>query len=181
MTPPDDKKPPPGSSSRRFPSTPRGVPILPQRAITERGSTRHRDYGTEAGWDDITGKYEGEELKAQRAKRGTDDRIARLEAKHDGLDAKVDRIEISVATINGKMDMIPALITNLTDELKVRREDDRIKLTTTLDVGKHDAIQRIDTQALATRSKWRLVLQIASGVFSAGVLGALIAVATRSC
>src|SRR5678815_5540206 len=91
--PRDDDKPP-----RRVITTPRGVPVL--RPATERGAVKHRDYSE---WDeDITGKYEGQELEQARAKRPTDERIKRLEVKHDKLDEKVDRIELTLTRVDAR-------------------------------------------------------------------------------
>ena len=41
--------------------------------------------------DEVTGRYEGEELDARRALRPHDERIGRLEKKHDELKADVDK------------------------------------------------------------------------------------------
>lgn len=40
----------------------------------------------------MTGVYEGEELRAERRKRGTEQRIEHLEGRVDGLDVKLDKL-----------------------------------------------------------------------------------------
>jgi hypothetical protein len=54
--------------------------------------------------DEVTGQYEGEDLARMRAKRPTDKRIEKLEAKHDSLDGKVDDIGNRMARMEGKLD-----------------------------------------------------------------------------
>lgn len=43
--------------------------------------------------EECTGQVDGDELAARRAKRSTDDRIARLEVKHDSIQKSVSRME----------------------------------------------------------------------------------------
>jgi len=52
----------------------------------------------------VTGVISGEELRAARAKRPTDERIGRLEDKHDSLAEKVSTVSETVARIDGKLD-----------------------------------------------------------------------------
>jgi hypothetical protein len=60
--------------------------------------------------EEITSQYAGEELRALRRKRPTDERIARLEDKHDKLDGKVDGIAERAARMEGKLDTALSLI-----------------------------------------------------------------------
>jgi hypothetical protein len=53
--------------------------------------------------DDLTGQYAGEDLAQRRAKRPTDERIKRLEDKHDKLDDKVDDIHGDVREMRGEL------------------------------------------------------------------------------
>ncbi len=56
--------------------------------------------------DELTGQHEGEELRRMRAKRPTDQRLQRLEDKHDELRDIVTRIEVTHGEMNGKLDTI---------------------------------------------------------------------------
>jgi len=163
-------------------ATPRGVPVL--RPATERGSPAHRDF-SERWDDDVTGKYEGEELERARARRKTDDRIARLEVKHDKLDEKVDRMEVVLARVDSRTEareQSDAELTSLLrEQLRAKNDTERVKVTTTLDIDKHERVTKVDTQALAVRARWKLALTVASGLFSASVIGAVIALAAQRC
>lgn len=59
---------------------------------------------------EITGKYDGDELVQMRGKRATEERIERLEAKHDTVDSKVDEIGQRVARMEGKLDTALSVI-----------------------------------------------------------------------
>ncbi len=192
VTPPkpprDDDRITPPAGVPRVKTDPHGMRIPPiiererRREIErDRQTPKHGAIVQQSTWDDITGHHEGEDLAMARARRPTPERIARLEAKHDSLDEKVDRIDVAVAGIAGQMQIIPDLIGSLRDELKAKREDDHVVLTTKLDIGKHEAKTRIDTQQIATTSKWKMAVRIISGLFSAGVLGAAIAFAASRC
>jgi hypothetical protein len=54
--------------------------------------------------EDVTGQYEGEELRAMREQRRPEDRISRLEAKHDSLSRVVGATREDVAKMTGKLD-----------------------------------------------------------------------------
>lgn len=165
----------------RVETTPRGM------AIIERNSTRDPDrdrripkHGPIVAtpvFEEITGRFEGEELELARARRPTEERIARLEQKHDSLDEKVDRIDVAVAGIAGQMEIVPALIESLRDELKASRENEHVVLKQTLDIGKHEATARIDTQMLATKAKWKII----AGIFSTATITAVITALASRC
>ena len=54
--------------------------------------------------EDVTGQYQGEELARFRARRPTDERIGRLEAKHDKLVETVGAVDKTVANMAGKLE-----------------------------------------------------------------------------
>ena len=54
--------------------------------------------------DEVTGRYEGEELKAARARRSTDRRAARLEEKHDELASVVSDVRVEVGQLKVESD-----------------------------------------------------------------------------
>lgn len=49
--------------------------------------------------DEVTGQYQGDELKAMRSKRPTNQRLSRLEQKHDDLSRDVSEIKGGVGAI----------------------------------------------------------------------------------
>jgi hypothetical protein len=59
-------------------------------------------------FDEITGVHEGEALRVARSKRTTDERISRLEDKHDALSAAVSDVRVSVGEMSGKLDTVLA-------------------------------------------------------------------------
>ena len=104
----------------------------------------------DAEWPDEENSkaYSVPERRGFRAKRPTDKRIERLEEKHDALDEKVDAIHGDVREMRGELKALPELV----GMLKQQQED-------ALDARKH------------TRERWTKVI---AGVFSAGVLGAIL-------
>jgi hypothetical protein len=88
-----------------------GVAIPGQ--LLERPSGRvHRDHRrqsqSEVDVDDfqdeeISGVFEGEELRDRRSKRPTAIRLERLETKHDSLVATVTRVEVAQAKSHGEL------------------------------------------------------------------------------
>lgn len=56
--------------------------------------------------EEITGVHEGAELARLRARRRTDERIARLEEKHDTLSAAVSDVRVTVGEMSGKLDTV---------------------------------------------------------------------------
>jgi hypothetical protein len=104
---------------------------------------------------EITGKYDGDELLSMRAKRPTDERIGRLEVSrdkdreaHGELVTVVTDLRVEVATMSGKLDSIPQLVSML----QADKQD-------ALDARKH------------TRERWTKII---GGIFSAGVIGAIV-------
>lgn len=60
--------------------------------------------------EEATGVVQGEALKDIRRKRPTDERIERLENKHDAVDTKVDAIGERVARMEGTVNAIASVI-----------------------------------------------------------------------
>jgi hypothetical protein len=156
-----------------------------QRTTPVRGSAIPRPVES---FDDLTDRYEGEELQHARSGRPTEKRFEKLEKKSDEdraaiaeIKEDISAVKVSVAGIAGEMKILPALVSELRDALRSKREDEHVVLTTKLDIGKHEAKTRIDTQQVATKSKWNMAVQIVTGLFSAGVLGAAIALIASRC
>ena len=120
-------------------SAPRGVPI--------------QDLPT---WDEVpdevTGRYEGEELAMYRSRRETKERLAKLESKHDAVDERLRVIEIS--TTKSEQHLLV-----LVDEAERKKK----------------------AEEKAVQFRRRILIKIAGGVFSGGVLGALASLAVRGC
>ena len=74
--------------------------------------------------DEITGRHEGAELRSLRARRPTDQRIERLEEKHDDLLVVVTRIEVSHGEMTGKLDTLVSLAGAAAVEREKRAELD---------------------------------------------------------
>jgi septal ring factor EnvC (AmiA/AmiB activator) len=145
---------------------------------------RERDAAsvTEFLQDDVTGKYEGEELKAQREVRPVTDRIQRLEKKHDDLradlkdvraDFKSDLSDVrsDVKTLSGhvgdlrsdvsgavgKLDGQQGLLTELLSIVKNTAEHasdrDHITFTAKVDVDKAQELAKVDVGKAAELAK----------------------------
>ncbi len=71
-----------------------------ERDVQGLAARRERDAAVPAVVErDITGRYEGEELHRHRAKRPTQDRIQRLEDKHDAVAKDVHEMRGEVGAI----------------------------------------------------------------------------------
>ncbi len=85
-----------------------------------RERTRSPARGVPVDFDEITGNYEGEDLARMRALRPTPARLYLLEKKqdedrdeHKALVEKVDGLAVTVASIDGKLSVLPDLLTLL--------------------------------------------------------------------
>jgi predicted transcriptional regulator len=76
--------------------------------------------------EEVTGQYQGEELAQMRARRPTDQRIARVEEKFDALESTVSDMRVEVGKIDGKLDVLPRLLSLLegknTNEHETKRQ-----------------------------------------------------------
>jgi hypothetical protein len=99
--------------------------------IVERQSIRaHRDARRPAQDDsedvdfeeEISGVYQGEELRALRARRPTAKRLERLEEKHDSLVETVTRVEVSLAKSHGELSGKLDTLVELAGKSAVERE-----------------------------------------------------------
>ncbi len=155
---PDDPKKP----------TPAGIPAL---RITEKSRAgSHHDHRAPSPpipipiaveMDEVTGKYEGDELKSMRARRPTDERITRLEEKHDKLESKVDKLDgkvdqvddkvdkmaVSVAGMEGQFKVIPRLVDSMEKAIESMNEREHVKFTATVDVDKAKQLSKVEIEA----------------------------------
>lgn len=112
--------------------------------------------------DEITGVVEGEDLRRERAKRPSDERIERLEEKHDRLERAVTETRVIVGELNGKLEVLPQLVSMVrqTVERAVARQDadHNAQVLDDLDARKHRR-QRI-TQVLGLVLSGGVVVEI---------------------
>lgn len=183
-----------------------GVPIHHPRKITERGpvdrdrqTPKHGPIVPEHIPEDITGNYQGEELRQARARRPTDKRIEKLEEKNDddrkefgefkdSVNRRFSQLDVAVADLGGQFKLVPELFESLKEELKANREElkasrenEHLVVKQTFDIGTREAVSRIETKTFAAQAKWKIALKIATGLTSAGVLGAIIALIAQNC
>lgn len=75
-----------------------------------------KDFG-----DEITGKYEGDELEQLRAERPVDERLGRLEKKHDELkkdvEKKHDELKRDVAEVRGDVKKVSGQVSDLREKV----------------------------------------------------------------
>ena len=60
--------------------------------------------------DDITGQYQGEDLARARARRPTEERIARVETKQDEDRKAIHTIALGLEGIRGELKILPELV-----------------------------------------------------------------------
>lgn len=81
--------------------------------------------------EEVSGVYEGEELRVLRARRPTAKRLERLEVKHDELSKTVTRVELAVTSshgeLTGKLDTLVAHAAAATVERERRSAEDALE------------------------------------------------------
>lgn len=143
----DDERATVGAARRRTP--PHGQRVITPQAIPVEVP------------DEVTGNYQGDELRDIRARRPTPERVQRLEEKHDALLAKLDehgerigRVEVAVAGVGGKMEILPKLVESLQDATKAMQQREHVTLTAKVEVDKAEQIGQIETRTV----KWKLLV-----------------------
>ena len=150
----------------------------------------------EFGGEEITGRYEGEELDERRAARAADERFGRLENKHDELKKDVGDVRSEVKVLSGHVgDMRSAvsgavgtlngqeklLIETLSIVKKTHdREADRehVTFTATVDVDRAKELAKVEVNkeekldTIDAKKKKRELVVKGVGLFTSG--GALI-------
>ena len=93
--------------------------------------------------EDVTGNYEGEELRARRSRRPTGERLNRLEDKHDALVLTVGETRDmvletrgDVREIHGELKVLPDLMSLVRGVAQGAQERNHVTVTTKLDVEK---------------------------------------------
>jgi uncharacterized coiled-coil protein SlyX len=75
--------------------------------------------------EEATGRYEGEDLKRIRAKRKTDERVARLEDKHDALAETVTEIRVDVGEMRAE---VRTLVKHVEAALVEQHQTERVRI-----------------------------------------------------
>lgn len=117
--------------------------------------------------------HEVEERREIRSKRGTDERIGRLEEKHDALHSTLTETRIVVAEMSGKLDVLPQLVDAVRGMADRSAAREHVTFTAQVDVDKARQLDNID----AKKDKRKLYMQIAGAVLGGGVLMKLLAAA----
>lgn len=128
--------------------------------------------------DEITGRYEGDELEMYRSKRGTDERITRLESKHDKLTEahqelvkSVGKVAQGVSEMRGEMKVLPRLVDALEKAAERRANDDHVTLTARVDVERARAMEPVE--AAKARRQWITNLIAILATVAAGIMAIL--------
>lgn len=160
------------SDSRKTP--PFGSKKPPLRASSE-GASRSHDRSLSQGSrlrefvdEEITGQYEGEELELRRALRPPEDRIDRLEKKHDelkqevrekhdelkkdvsevrtdirGLSTQVGDVRSDVASATGKLDGQDKVLVEMLSLVKKTADRDHVTFTAKVEVDKERELAEV--------------------------------------
>jgi uncharacterized coiled-coil protein SlyX len=158
---PDDRIKP---DRRRQSQTERDIAGIAARRDRERQQAARGVPVLVSEFDDLTGKYDGEDLALARAKRPTDARVARLEKKQDedrldlkGLAGIVGDLREDMAGMRGELKVLPELL-------------ELIK-------GKNAAEHETKRHGMTLRSK--VVLAVIGALSTGGGIGALISAVAR--
>lgn len=131
--------------------------------------------------EEITGQYQGEELAIARTRRPTDQRIARLEVKHDELVKSIsdlkDHVGTSIADLRGQVGELTGQLKELPNSLDLiekmvermtKREDTAFHAQ--IDIGTAKAQDEIDSRRI-----WRRAFaKIAVGTLGGGLVGGIV-------
>lgn len=102
--------------------------------------------------DDLTDRYEGEELKRMRADRPVEKRLEKLEEKDDQRALDIADIKLAVADIRGDQKATNASLRAIEKSIDQMAQREHVKFTATVDV---DRAKQIDTvKAGADRREW---------------------------
>lgn len=172
----DDKRKTPGFGSR----------------IVERRSQSHSDYSErrvpsrreEAELTPVTMiKIVREELQGDIA--AVDGKVEEVAAKVETLDNSLQSAVRGMERLTGEVSttnkLLPQMLETIRDELRSRRTVDEHMVLSQADVWRHREVTATDTNAATVATTNKVKLKIVGFVFSAGGLGALIALAATRC
>lgn len=124
--------------------------------------------------EDCTGKHEGDDLREMRARRPTDERVGRLEDKHDELVASVGewRIETTeqLGNVNAGLGKLTGAVEGLRTVVDSSLKRDHVTFTAKTDVDKAQQLDAID----ARQAKRKFWLYIAAAVTSGGAVAKIL-------
>ncbi len=129
--------------------------------------------------EEVTGVMSGPELRDARARRPTDERIGRLETKHDEVRADlkeltgdvkimgghVGDLRASVGEMSGKLEVLPELVEIVKGIADRAGQREHITLTAQVDVDKQRALEPLES----ARFRRKLILKVAGVASGAGV------------
>lgn len=144
MSPPPGKRLPTSSGSRdvRIPYTPaKGTELL---AVPHEVT------------DAVTGVLAGPALSEARAKRPTNERLERLELDKDKTHERLGKIEVAVANIDGKMAILPQLVSALQDNTRAMQDREKITLTASVELDKAERLDGIDARKQRRRFAYKV-------------------------
>lgn len=120
--------------------------------------------------NDVTGKCDGEQLKAARARRPTPQRLERLEEDRDELVRSVANIREDVAEMKGTLKVLPDLVRSVKDAAdRLTARDDQTQRTQ----AKIDEAERID-KIDARQARRKFWLTVACTFVSGGGVSLLL-------
>lgn len=94
--------------------------------------------------EDVTGQYDGDELDRLRAMRPADQRIARLEKKHDDLTQVVTETRVIVGEMSGQLSVLPELISVVRESANRASQREHVTFTAQVDVDKARQLDSIE-------------------------------------
>lgn len=118
--------------------------------------------------ENITDRYEGEELRERRSLREPEKRIERLEDKHDKLVTVVTEMRVEVAEMSGKLEVLPDLVQAVQQSTIRAREREHVTFTAQVDLDKAKGLDVIS--AGAAKREWiTQLLKIIGGAIAIAV------------
>ncbi len=113
--------------------------------------------------EEVTGQYEGEELRVMRGHRPNEKRLGRLEAFKDIATAEFADIKVSLADLRGDQKAQNVTLSNIEKHLSENRHRERVSFEAHVDLETAEKIDVID----ARKAKRQLWLKVA-GIFASG-------------
>lgn len=131
--------------------------------------------------EEVTGNYEGEALRAIRARRPTDQRIGRVEEKQDKFEEKQDKLEMVVSDLredvgkmSGKLDILPELVSVLRNASERSSQRETITLTAQVDVDKAQKLDVLDARKMRRALIAKVIAAVVGAVVSVEVVHAIL-------
>ncbi len=124
--------------------------------------------------DEVTGQYEGDDLKEMRAKRTTGERLERLEDKHDALVKDVTQTRVDVGEIKGQLSVLPELVSVIKGIAEQGAAREHVTFTAQVDVDtaakKADVLDQLDAKKARRAWKTKIITALIGAATSGAVL-----------